>query len=229
MESENHSVECIETQTGSNPEHAILWLHGLGADGNDFVPIVPQFSLDHDQPVRFVFPHAPYRPITVNGGMVMRGWYDIVGLPILGEHGLEEDRNGMTKSQHTVTELIARENDRGIPTGNIILAGFSQGGAIALYAGLRMKERLAGIIALSTYMPFGAQLEQEQNQANASTPIFYAHGVMDPVINISAAMLSRNILQSLGYPVEWKTYSIPHSVHPEEIQKIGEFIKRVFF
>ncbi|MYB34871.1 MAG: carboxylesterase [Gammaproteobacteria bacterium] len=229
MDSENHSVECIQTQTGPNPQHAIIWLHGLGADGNDFVPIVPEFNLGHEYPVRFLFPHAPHRPITVNGGMVMRGWYDIVGMPILGESGFEEDRIGITESQHIVSGLISRQNSQGIPTGNIILAGFSQGGAIALYAGLRMKERLAGIIALSTYMPFGSQLEQEKNPANADTPIFYAHGVMDPLINISAAMLSRNILQGLGYSVEWKTYPIPHSVHPEEIRCIGEFIKKSLF
>ena len=159
----------------------------------------------------------------------MRGWYDIVGLPILGESGFEEDRIGMTESQRIVSGLIARQNDQGIPADNIILAGFSQGGAIALYAGLRMQERLAGIIALSTYMPFGSQLEQEKNPANASTPIFYAHGVMDPLINISAAMLSRNILQNLGYSVEWKTYPVPHSVHPEEIHSIGKFLKKSLF
>ncbi|MCY4227016.1 MAG: carboxylesterase [Gammaproteobacteria bacterium] len=229
MDSKNHSVECIETETGPSPQHAIIWLHGLGADGNDFAPIIPEFNLGHEHNVRFIFPHAPHRPITVNGGMVMRGWYDILGLPILGENILEEDRIGITESQHIVSELITRQNNQGIPTGNIILAGFSQGGAIALYAGLRMKERLAGIIALSTYMPFGSQLEQEKNSANADIPIFYAHGIMDPVINISAAMLSRNILQGLGYSVEWKTYPIPHSVHPEEIRSIGEFIKKSFF
>ncbi len=229
MDSTNHGVECIETQTGPNPRHAVIWLHGLGADGNDFVPIVPEFNLGHEHPIRFVFPHAPHRPITVNGGMVMRGWYDIVGLPILGESGFEEDRIGMTDSQRVVSGLIARQNDQGIPADSIILAGFSQGGAIALYAGLRMKERLAGIIALSTYMPFGSQLEQERNPANANTPIFYAHGVMDPLINISAAMLSRNILQDLGYSVEWKTYPVPHSVHPEEIHSIGEFLKKSLF
>ncbi len=228
MDSKNPGVECIETQTGPNPEHAIIWLHGLGADGNDFVPVVPEFNLDDVCPVRFVFPHAPHRSITVNGGMVMRGWYDIFGLPILGENGFEEDRSGMTESQNIIKKLISKQNHRGIPTSNIILAGFSQGGAVALYAGLRMNERLAGIIALSTYMPFGSLLENEQNPANATTPIFYAHGVMDPVINISAAMLSRNILQGLGYEVEWKTYPIPHSVHPEEILNIGQFIKKSF-
>ncbi|MCY4050359.1 MAG: carboxylesterase [Gammaproteobacteria bacterium] len=228
MDSKNYSLECIEKQTGPNPKHAIIWLHGLGADGNDFVPIVPELNLDHNYPVRFIFPHAPHRSITVNGGMVMRGWYDIVGLPILGESGFEEDRSGMVESQHIVNELISKQNNQGIPTSNIILAGFSQGGAVALYTGLRMNERLAGIIALSTYLPFGSMLEKEQNPANSNTSIFYAHGVMDPVINISAAMLSRNILQGLSYEVEWKTYPIPHSVHPEEILSIGQFINKSF-
>lgn len=222
----DHRVECIELQTGPNPQHAVIWLHGLGADGNDFVPIVPELKLDGCS-VRFIFPHAPKRPITVNGGMVMRGWYDIVGLPIIGESGFQEDRTGMTASQAILAELIAQQNNRDIPTSNIVLAGFSQGGAVALFSGLRMKERLAGIIALSTYLPFGSTLQEDADSANADTPIFYAHGVMDPLINISAAMLSRNILQGLGYPVEWHTYPIPHSVHPEEIQEIGTFIKRL--
>ncbi|MXZ80561.1 MAG: carboxylesterase [Gammaproteobacteria bacterium] len=228
MDPADNTVDFIEIQIGTDPDHAVIWLHGLGADGNDFVPVVPELGLDRDKAVRFVFPHAPMRPITVNGGMVMRGWYDISDLPVIEDHGIREDREGLLDSQRIVRQLIEQENRRGIPTGNIILAGFSQGGAIALYAGLRMEESLAGVIALSTYLPDSSRLELERSEANAGTPIFYAHGVSDPLINISAAMRSRNILEELGYLIEWQTYPMPHSVHPEEIRHIGAFINRLF-
>ena len=226
MDLADNTADFIEIQTGTDPDHAVIWLHGLGADGNDFAPIVPELGLDPGKTVRFVFPHAPMRPITVNGGMVMRGWYDISDLPVIENQGIREDREGLLDSQRIVRQLIEQENRRGIPTRNIFLAGFSQGGAIALHTGLRMSESLAGIIALSTYLPDASRLEQERNQANAETPIFYAHGVADPLISISVAMRSRDILQDLGYSIEWQTYPVPHSVHPEEIQRIGAFINR---
>ncbi len=218
-------IEFIEHQTGLDPEHAIIWLHGLGADGHDFQPIASQLSMPPQTPVRFIFPHAPMRPITVNGGMMMRGWYDIVDLPVDLQQPRREDRAGLESSMKIVEELIAQENSRGISTENIFLAGFSQGGAIALFTGLRLNQKLAGIIALSTYLPDASTIETERSEFNQHTPIFYGHGNQDPLISVAAAQSSRSILDKLGYSVEWHTYEMPHSVHPREIVDIGSFIE----
>ena len=217
-------IEYIEYQTGMDPAFSVIWLHGLGADGHDFEPIAPQLGISSDIAVRFIFPHAPERPITVNGGMVMRGWYDIVDLPVDPQQTQREDRAGLEESSAIVHELIAQENRRGIPTGNIFLAGFSQGGAVALFAGLRLEQKIAGIIALSTYLPHAGALEAERSEVNRETAVFYGHGTQDPLIPLEAAEESRDLLEKFGYSVEWHTYEMPHSVHPAEIRQIGEFI-----
>jgi len=220
-------VEYIELQTGIDPKHSIIWLHGLGADGHDFEPIVPGLELPAETPVRFIFPHAPVRPITVNGGMAMRGWYDIYEVPLDAQGGRREDRAGLEQSAAIVGELIAQENARGVPTENIILAGFSQGGAIALFAGLRLDQSLAGIIALSTYLPDSTTTEVERSATNNDVPIFMGHGIHDPVIPAAVGERSYNEMTSMGYSVDWRTYEMPHSVHPLEIRDIGNFIKSV--
>lgn len=208
---------------GDAPTASVIWLHGLGADGNDFVPIAEQFNL-HDQKVRFVFPHAPIRPITVNNGMQMRAWYDIAELNLM----FREDKHGIEHSTKLLELLIEREEHLGIPSQRIVLAGFSQGGAISLYAGLRFEKRLGGIIALSSYLPLANSFIQEKRTANLSTPIFMAHGVFDPVVPLMMGEMSRQQLEGLGYSVEWHSYSMPHSVVPEEITDIGHFLQKIF-
>ena len=227
MNDGNSPIESIEIQTGIDPKYTVIWLHGLGADGNDFAPVVPQLGLDTESSVRFIFPHAPMRPITVNGGMVMRGWYDITDLPVSERLNSSEDLEGLIESQHMVEELIKQENRRGVVTKNIVLAGFSQGGAVALYSGLRLPLSLSGIIALSTYLPDASTLVSERCLENANTPIFYGHGSADPLIPLSSALSSRDLLKQLGYHIEWHTYQMPHSVHPLEIQHIGKFLNRL--
>jgi phospholipase/carboxylesterase len=219
-------IEFIERQTGIDPEFSIIWLHGLGADGHDFEPIVPQFGLPENLPVRFIFPHAPVRPITVNNGMEMRGWYDIIDLPVDAGQPRQEDREGLAQSAQIVYSLIDQENQRGIPTSRIFLAGFSQGGVIALFAGLRLNSRLAGIIALSAYLAEAETTKAEKSIENQSTPIFMGHGTQDPLIPVSIGYSSHDILTGLGYDVEWHTYEMPHSVHPREIDDISNFLKR---
>jgi len=199
-------------ETGPNPAATVIWLHGLGADGHDFEPIVPELRLA--KPVRFVFPHAPIRPVTINQGMRMRAWYDILQFGA----GPEDDA-GVRASQKLVEELIAAEKGR-----KIVLAGFSQGGAIVLQTALRHPERLAGVMALSTYLPLSATLEKERNKANHDVPIFMAHGNFDDIIPIDKAQRSREILEKLGYPVTWKEYPMPHSVCAEEIGDISKFL-----
>lgn len=218
-------IEFIESQTGLEPRHAVIWLHGLGADGHDFEFIAPQLGIPADTPVRFIFPHAPMRPITVNGGMVMRGWYDIVDLPVDPGQPRREDRQGLEASMQIVEDLIAQENNRGVPTENIILAGFSQGGAIALFTALRIQQKLAGVVAMSTYLPDANTAESENSGINNDTPIFFGHGTQDPLIPVAAAEKSREILEALGYSVHWKTYIMEHSVHPQEIADIGVFLQ----
>ena len=205
----------IEIETGANPVASVIWLHGLGADGHDFEPIVPE--LDLPKPVRFVFPHAPIRPVTLNQGMRMRAWYDIVQLG-----GGAEDEAGIRASQALVEDLIAGEK-----TGKIVLAGFSQGGAVVLQTALRHPRRLAGVLALSTYLPIAAKLAAERSPANADIPIFMAHGTYDDIIPLQRAQRSRDLLQELNYPVEWHEYPMPHSVCPEEIAAIGAFLARL--
>ncbi len=218
------NLEFVEHATGTEPSYSVIWLHGLGADGYDFEPLVPELNLPAEKPVRFIFPHAPQQPVTINGGMVMRAWYDITGTEMI----LQEDDAGIRRSAEAIRDMIQKENARGIATGNIILAGFSQGGAIALHTGLRYPESLAGILALSTYLPLSAQLEPEAHAANQSTPIFMAHGLYDPVIPLILAESSRTKLQQAGYSVEWHSYPMPHAVSPQEIRDISHWFRQRF-
>ena len=213
-------MEKIEIETGEKPDAAVIWLHGLGADGHDFEPIVPELRLPATLRIRFVFPHAPVRPVTLNMGMRMRAWYDIFQLG-----GGAEDDAGIRASQKAVEELIAGEKKKGIAPGRIVLAGFSQGGAIALQTALRHPERLAGVLALSTYLPLHATVKEEIEEANRATPIFMAHGLYDDIIPIARAEQSAGVLQSLGCKVEWHTYPMPHSVCAEEIGAIAAFLR----
>lgn len=215
-------LECIEITTTKQPEFAVIWLHGLGADGNDFAPIVPELGVDQT-PIRFVFPHAPVMPISVNGGMPMRAWYDIYMMDLVRH----EDEQGLRQSQRLVQALIARENARGIPTERIVLAGFSQGSAMCLQTGLRLEEQLAGLVCLSGYMPLANKIAAERHTANQNTPIFMAHGTQDPVVPLQRAQESHQLLEELGYNVEWHDYPMPHAVCPDEIQAIGAFLQRV--
>ena len=216
-------LETLELETGPRPTAAVIWLHGLGADGYDFEPIVPELDLPAAPAVRFVFPHAPMRPITINGGAVMRGWYDVMSL----EGVRREDDAGVRASQASVDELIARELARGVPAARLILAGFSQGGAIALQTGLRHPERLAGIMALSTYLPLAATLAAEASAANRDVPIFMAHGRDDSLIPIERATISRETLRAAGYKLEWHDYAMEHAVCREEIEDIAAWLRRV--
>ena len=208
-------MDAIEIETGPNPATSVIWLHGLGADGHDFEPIVPELRLA--KPVRFVFPHAPIRPVTINQGMRMRAWYDIFQFG-----GGPEDDAGVRESQKLVEELIAAEKGK-----KIILAGFSQGGAIVLQTALRHPERLAGVMALSTYLPLSATVEKERSQANHDVPIFMAHGKFDDIIPIDRARQSKDMLEKLGYPVTWKEYPMPHSVCAPEIGDISGFLATI--
>ena len=219
----NTLLDCIELETGPDPRRAIIWLHGLGADGNDFAPIVPELQLGDFEPVRFVFPHGPMRPVTINNGMTMRAWYDIY-MPDLVRR---EDETGLRESQRMVEALIAREKERGIPAERIVLAGFSQGCAMALQTGLRHPEKLAGIVGLSGYLPLAAMAPGERHEANAATPIFLAHGTTDPVVNLERAQATLGALQAMSYDVRFKTYPMPHSVCLEEVHDIAAFIREV--
>ena len=210
-------MDAIEIETGPNPEAAVIWLHGLGADGHDFEPIVPELELE--KPVRFIFPHAPIRPVTINQGMRMRAWYDILQLG-----GGPEDEAGLRASQKLTEELIRAQR---LPANRIVLAGFSQGGAIVLLAGLRYPERLAGVMALSTYLPLAGTLAAERSAANRETPIFMAHGRNDDLIPMQRAQASREYLQKLGYAIEWHDYPMPHSVCAPEIADLSSFLARV--
>jgi phospholipase/carboxylesterase len=213
-------MEAIEIQTGSKPAASIIWLHGLGADGHDFEAIVPELKLA--QPVRFVFPHAPVRPVTINQGMRMRAWYDIFQFG-----GGAEDEAGIRASQRLIEELIAKEMKRGLSAEKIVMAGFSQGGAIALQIALRYPERLASVLALSTYLPLAGSLKSESSPANQGIPIFMAHGTYDDIIPLRRAEVSRERLEAAGYPVEWHEYLMPHSVCAEEIADIAAFLARI--
>ena len=215
-------LECIELETGAKPTAAVIWLHGLGADGHDFEPVVPELRLPASKPVRFLFPHAPIRPVTINNGMRMRAWYDILQMG-----GGPEDEAGIRASQALIEGLIEEQKMRGIPAQKIALAGFSQGGAIVLQTALRSKERLAGVLALSTYLPLHASVQAEAAPANRDVPIFMAHGSFDPMIGVDRAALSRDALNALGYKVEWHEYPMPHSVCPEEIGDIAKFLLRI--
>ncbi|MEP7302649.1 MAG: dienelactone hydrolase family protein [Caldimonas sp.] len=216
-------LQSIERETGPAPRASIIMLHGLGADGNDFVPFVDEVDLRAVGPVRWVFPHAPTRPVTLNGGYVMRAWYDIFGLD-----GTErrEDEAGLRESQALVVALIAREKARGVAAGRVVLAGFSQGCAMTLMTGLRHDERLAGLVGLSGYLPLAAKAEVERHTVNRDLPIFLAHGTVDPMIPIARARESRDALVAMGHPVEWHEYPMPHSVCGEEIGDLGRWLLR---
>jgi phospholipase/carboxylesterase len=216
-------LDCIELETGPNPTHSVIWLHGLGADGNDFVPIVAELGLRGTPAIRFVFPNAPVAPVTINGGMAMRSWYDILVVDLVRR----EDAPGIRQSEAAVSALIARENARGIPNARIVLAGFSQGCAIALHAGLRQQEPLAGLLGLSGYLPLADTLEAEGLPQNKQVPILLAHGTHDPVVALARAEASKNKLLELGYSVQWRTYPMQHSVCAQEVADIGAFFRAV--
>jgi phospholipase/carboxylesterase len=216
-------LESIEIEIAPNPAVSVIWLHGLGADGNDFAPIVRELDLSGCPAIRFVFPHAPTMPVTINNGYVMRAWYDILGNDLVRR----EDEIGLRKSQQLVEALISQEKSRGVPAECILLAGFSQGCAMTLQTGLRYPEKLAGLLCLSGYLPLHASVSDEHHEANRDTPIFLAHGREDPIIPINRAEQSRDILRALGYEVEWHEYRMPHTVCEEELADISGWLQRV--
>jgi phospholipase/carboxylesterase len=217
-------LEFVEVATHDDPAYSVIWLHGLGADGHDFEPIVPHLGLAPGLPLRFIFPHALMRPITINGGAVMRAWYDIV--EISTSRG--QDKAGIENSAEKVEALILQEIERGIPASRIILAGFSQGGAMALHVGLRFPQKLAGIMALSAYLLFPEKLNDEFSEANASTPVFIGHGTQDPMVPFALGEAVRTQLQAGLWPVDWHQYPIPHSVSQPEIADIGRWLQNRF-
>ena len=213
----------IQIDTAPKPSAAVIWLHGLGADGNDFAGLVPELDLTGCPAIRFIFPHAPEIPVTINGGYVMPAWYDILGTDLISR----QDAAGIRTSEKAITALIEREMARGIPASRIVLAGFSQGCAMALHTGLRFPQALAGIMALSGYLPLAEHFAAERTAANAHTPIFMAHGSQDPVVAPARGEASRDLLVRLGYPVQWHSYPMPHSLHPREVADIAVFLSQV--
>jgi len=220
--SDNNEAAII-VETNDNPTHAIIWLHGLGADGRDFVPIVPTFEFSPTFAIRFIFPHAPVQAITLNNGLRMRAWYDILGL----DRNSNQDTDGIRKSELLVHHLIAKQISEGIPSERIFIAGFSQGGALALHTGLRYPQKLAGIIALSTYLPLADLVEMEKTAINETIPIFLAHGTSDTVIDIDFAKLSKDRLEKLNYAIDWHIYAMAHSVCSEEIRDLSNWITQI--
>ncbi|KAB8043770.1 alpha/beta hydrolase [Janthinobacterium aquaticum] len=216
-------LETIELDSAPNPTVSIIWMHGLGADGNDFVPLVKELDLRGCPGIRFIFPSAGTMPVTINNGYVMRAWYDI----LVSDLVRREDENGLRASQAQIEALIAREKARGIPASKIILAGFSQGCAMTLQTGLRHPEALAGLMCLSGYLPLADKTAAERTPASLNTPVFMAHGVADPVVQIARAEQSRDLLTGMGYQVEWHTYRMQHSLCQEEINDIGAWLKKV--
>ena len=216
-------LPCIELETQPNPSATVIWLHGLGADGNDFVPIIPELRLDGCPGIRFIFPSAPSKPVTVNGGYVMPAWYDIIGRNLMDQ----EDAEGIHQSASAITEIIEREASRGIAYDQIVLAGFSQGCAMALQIGLRFPHKLAGIIALSGYLPLASTLTIEKNAANQNTPIFMAHGLYDALVIPQRAEASYAVLEKMGYTISWNEYPMEHSVNREEILDISRFLQSI--
>jgi phospholipase/carboxylesterase len=211
----------VEVTAGENPVGSVIWLHGLGADGHDFEPIVPELRLPSDLPLRFVFPHAPTRPVTINGGMVMRAWYDIVTLDAEGR----ADADGVRESTAILEALIAREMERGIPADKIVIAGFSMGGAIAIHTALHTQHALAGLMALSTYLPLPGEVEG--SSGSRDLPVFMAHGSFDPMLPMQWGQLSAQKLEETGFSVEWREYPMAHAVCPQEIADIREWLLRV--
>jgi len=216
-------LEALELETAPSPTAAIIWMHGLGADGHDFVDVPPMLRLPGSLAVRFVFPHAPMMPVTINGGMVMRAWYDV----LMAGSARQGDEQGLRASQKKVEALIARERARGIAAGRLVLAGFSQGGAMTLQTGLRHPERLAGLMALSCYLPLAETVASEAHAANRDVPIFFAHGTGDASIPIERARRGREALTALGYAVEWHEYPMPHAVCDAELRDIGAWLTRI--
>lgn len=219
--STQESADAVILSPELPPTAAVIWLHGLGADGFDFVPIVEELRLPASLPVRFIFPHAPPRPVTINNGFVMRAWYDIKGF---GPERAEDD-TGIRESAAAVTKLIEQQIAQGIPADKIVVAGFSQGGAIALHTGLRYPQRLAGVMALSTYLPLRGSLAKEASAGNRDVAILMCHGSRDPVVAAELGKNSRDILQSLGYAIEWHSYPMEHSVCMEEVIDISKWLQ----
>ncbi len=220
MDANNRILDSVELETGPAPQWSVIWLHGLGADGNDFAPIVPELVRKQWPAIRFVFPHAPVRPVTINNGVPMRAWYDIVGM----DFASRADSAGVDESIELASALVQREHQRGVDPGRVLLAGFSQGGAIALAAGLRRTTPLAGIIALSTYLPGAETAVPSVTSAGKSQPVFMAHGTGDQVIPLVHAQRSKDLLQSLGLDVQWRAYPMAHQVCAEEIRDLGDWM-----
>ncbi len=217
-------LDCVVLEPGRPADRAVIWLHGLGASGHDFPPVVPELGLPKGHTVRFVFPHAPAIPVTLNNGMVMPAWFDIVGMDFESRRA---DESGVRLSAERLTALIAREVERGVPTERIVLAGFSQGGAIAIHTGVRSTDKLAGILALSTFIAADANIDSEHTPINQDIPILQCHGTEDPMVGMDKGLAARDRLTGLGYTVDWKTYPMQHQVCMEEIQDIGTWLKRV--
>ena len=216
-------LATTEIETGPNPDAAIIWMHGLGADSSDFVPLVPELDLTGCGAIRFVFPDAPVMPVTMNNGYRMRSWYDIIGLGL----DRQEDESGLRASQRAIERLVARELERGIRSERIVIAGFSQGCAMALQTGLRHSQPLAGLLCLSGYLPLRDSVPVERSEANQHTPIFMGHGLVDNVVALDRAEKSRDILLGLGYRIEWHAYPMAHSVNAQEVADIGKWLQKV--
>ncbi len=217
-------LDAVEINPAEKPQACLIWLHGLGADGHDFEPLIPELRLVNELGVRVVLPHAPLRPVTINGGMVMRAWYDVLS----PDFGYAEDSRGIRQSEQQLLALIEREVTNGIPASRIVLAGFSQGGAMALYTGVRYPQPFAGILALSCYLPLAESLARESGEASRAVPIMMAHGVSDPLIPLSLAEQSCDRLRELGYLVDWYSYPMPHAVYPQEIRDIRHWLEKRF-
>jgi phospholipase/carboxylesterase len=221
-------MEIVEVETGAKPVGSVIWLHGLGADGHDFEPVVPELRLPDSLPLRFVFPHAPVRPVTVNGGMEMRAWYDIISLDKEGP----ADDAGIRESSALLDELIEQEQQRGTSSSKIVVAGFSQGGAIALHNVLRSSSKFGGLLALSTYLPLMDMIESEvverSGTVDNSLPVFMGHGTFDPMVPYAGGRASADVLEKLGYKVEWHEYPMAHAVCPEEITDISNWLQTVY-
>jgi phospholipase/carboxylesterase len=215
-------LEAVEVEPRAKADAAVVLLHGLGADGHDFESIVPELRLPASPSIRWVFPHAPVRPVTINGGTRMRAWYDVIAL----DRRASEDEEGIRSSSRAVAELVRRERERGVDASRIVLAGFSQGGALALFTALRSPERLAGVAALSSYLPLASSLEDEAHPASATLPVFLAHGSFDPIVAPALGLGSRDVLRSRGHDVEWHEYPMPHSVCAQEVTDLREWLLR---
>ncbi len=221
---ELEELSAVTVETGRDPQHAVIWLHGLGADGHDFEPIIPELGLPAELAVRFIFPHAPRLAVTVNQGMVMRAWFDVLSL----EMDQRPDEEGIRRSARQVEALLEAEKSRGIAAEHTVLAGFSQGGAIACQVGLRHREPLAGILVLSSFLPLSETLALEASPANRSTPVLLCHGIWDPLVPQRLSRRTAELLESQGYPVQWKCYPTAHSLHPREVKEIGRWLTEIF-